>query len=237
MNQAKNTEKYIFENIEGIRGRIESSAMKVGRDPSGVRLLAATKNRSVREIEIAIEGGVDLIGENRVQELLDKCEQLNSTAEVHFIGHLQRNKVRQVTGRVELIHSVDSHRLAEEISRRAEGIGIVQAVLVQVNVGAEESKSGLEPDSVAGLLEELSALKGIRARGLSTIAPHVANAEDVRWVFREMKGLGERCESVVEGFTCSELSMGMTNDFEVAIEEGSTIVRIGTALFGERSAG
>lgn len=235
MTQAKNTEKYIADNVGGILRRISSSELRARRDPRSVRLLAATKNRSIPEIRAAVAAGVQVIGENKVQELLEKAEHLAGAVEMHFIGHLQRNKVKQVVGLVSLVHSVDSLRVAEEIDLRARSMGIVQNVLIQVNVAGEESKSGIEPDLLIESLRSLEELEGLKSVGLSTIAPYDEEVENVRWVFRKLRELGESCEAAVEGFTCSELSMGMTNDFETAVEEGSTIVRIGTALFGPRT--
>jgi len=234
--QAKNMDKCIRDNVNGILTRIDSSARKAGRGPGGVRLLAATKNRSVEEVLEAVAGGVSLVGENRVQELLEKAPRLKGAVELHFIGHLQRNKVRQVVGLVEMIHSLDTIRLAEEIDARAGSLGLVQKVLVQVNVGLEESKSGVRPTELVEFAGQVSRLEHMRLAGLSTIAPYADDPEDVRWVFRELRELGVKAAEEVSGFDCVELSMGMSNDFEVAVEEGSTIVRVGTALFGGRSA-
>jgi hypothetical protein len=138
-------------------------------------------------------------------------------------------------GLVRLIHSLDSHRLAEEIDRKAASIGLVQDVLVQVNVAMEESKTGIEPDALLDFADSLSGLPNLRMTGLSTIAPYMENPEETRWIFKRLRELGEECEEEIEGLECLELSMGMTNDFEIAVEEGSTIVRVGTALFGARS--
>jgi len=229
--QAKNNLNRIKENVDEVRRRIRESASRVGRDPDGVRLLAATKNRDRAQVEAVVEAGVSLVGENRVQELLEKEEWLRGRAEVHFIGHLQTNKVRKVAGLVRLIHSVDSLRLAGEIDRRAGAGGFVQDVLIQVNVSGEDSKSGVSPGALPWLVSEAGAMPGLAVVGLSTIAPMDDDPERVRWVFRELRELGLRCEEDIERFTLRELSMGMTNDFEVAVEEGSTIVRIGTALF------
>lgn len=193
--------------------------------------MAATKNRDRFQVEAVVEAGVPLVGENRVQELLEKEAWLKGSAEMHFIGHLQTNKVRKVVGLVGLIHSVDSLRVAREIDRRAVEGGFVQDVLVQVNVAGEDTKSGVSPAALAGLAAEVGVMPGLAQVGLSTIAPMDDDPERVRWVFRELRELGLRCEEELKGFTLRELSMGMTNDFEVAVEEGSTIVRIGTALF------
>jgi pyridoxal phosphate enzyme (YggS family) len=226
----------ISRNVNDVLARIRSSAVKAGRSESSVRLLAATKNRSVEEIRAAVEAGVTLVGENRVQELVEKAPSLKGT-EIHFIGHLQRNKVRQVAGQVSLIHSVDSERLAMEISARAAAGDFVQRVLVQVNVAGEESKSGIATDELSSLMGEAGRLTNLEIVGLSTIAPLAVDPEAIRWVFRRLRELGEGLQESVPGFRCEELSMGMTNDFETAIEEGSTIVRVGTAIFGPRTAG
>jgi len=224
--------KEIEENVRSVLVRMRTASVAVGRSPDDTRLLVAVKNRRPELIEEALSAGVKLVGENRVQEMLAKMESVDGDAEWNFIGHLQRNKVKQVVGVVRLIHSVDSPRLALEIDRRAEQSGVVQPVLLQVNVGGEESKYGLEPEGVNQLLDDLADCKGIEVEGLSTIAPLVKDPQEVRWVFRDLRELGKRLEGSVEGFVCRELSMGMTNDFEVAIEEGSTIVRVGTAVFG-----
>ncbi len=224
--------KEIEENVRSVLGRMRVASVEVGRNPDDTKLLVAVKNRRPELIEEALSAGVKLVGENRVQEMLAKMESVDGDVEWNFIGHLQRNKVKQVVGVVGLIHSVDSRRLALEIDRRAEQSRVVQPLLLQVNVAGEESKHGLEAEGVKQLLEDLVEFEGIEVRGLSTIAPLVKDPQEVRWVFRELRELGKRLEGAVEGFVCRELSMGMTNDFEVAIEEGSTIVRVGTAVFG-----
>lgn len=223
-------EKRIKENIDRIRARIVEAASRSGRDPGDVRILAAVKNRSVGEVSAAVGAGVRLLGENRVQEFLEKKERIGGSVEWHFIGHLQRNKVRFVVGSVELIHSLESERLAREIDKRAQGAGLVQPVLLQVNVAGEDSKFGIALEEAGEFLDSIVGLTGISVRGLSTIAPLVDDPEEVRWVFRELRGLGESLSERM-GAGPREFSMGMTNDFEVAVEEGSTIVRIGTAIF------
>jgi PLP dependent protein len=228
-------DEHIVRNVDRILSRISSAAVRCGRDPSGVRLLAATKTRSADEILEAIAAGISLVGENRVQELTEKAARLQGSVDLHFIGHLQRNKVRQVLGLVELIHSVDSVRLAEEIEDRAGKLEMVQRVLVQVNVAGEESKTGVSLEDLDGFVSELTGMAHVDVCGLSTIAPYAEDPEEVRWVFEALREAGATCERQAEGFRCRELSMGMTNDFEVAVEEGSTIVRIGTAIFGDRS--
>lgn len=222
----------IRSNVREVRLRISSAAKRSGRDPEGVTLLAATKNRSPAEIEEALMAGVAVAGENRVQELLAKMREVE--AEWDFIGHLQRNKVRHVVGVVRMIHSVDSIRLAEEIERRAYDAGVRQRVLIQVNVSGEDSKSGFQPGGVAELLLKAREFENVDVKGLSTIAPLSGDPEVARWAFSRLAEMGRELEDQVEGFCCSELSMGMTGDYEVAVEEGSTCVRIGTAIFGPR---
>lgn len=226
--------KQISENIKAVLLQIEDAADRVGREPGSINLLAATKNRSPEEISEAVAAGVRVAGENRVQELLAKARDVRGPVEWHFIGHLQRNKARQVVGLVRLVHSVDSLRLAREIDRLAEEAGLVQEVLVQVNVASEESKNGVAPDELKQFLDEAGMLRNIDIRGLSTIAPLVKDQEEARWVFRSLAGMGRRLQGECGGFSCRDLSMGMTNDFEVAVEEGSTYVRIGTGVFGPR---
>ena len=236
MVQAKNRKKYIADNVARLVSRIADAESRAGRPPGSTKMLAATKNRSVEEVLGAVEAGVRFLGENRVQELLEKEPAVRGLAEMHFIGHLQRNKVRQVVGLVDLSHSLDSERLAAAIDDRAGALGLRQRVLVQVNVAGEESKSGIRPPEAEGFIARLGELENIEAVGLATIAPLADDTEDVRWVFRRLRELGESLQGSIEGFECSELSMGMTGDFEVAVEEGSTIVRIGTAIFGPRAS-
>lgn len=230
MSEAKDIREQIRVNVLDVRRRIRDAAMRAGRREDDVILLAASKNRTVGEIIAAAEAGVAAFGENRVQEMLSKMPQA-AGLDWQFIGHLQRNKARQVVGRVSLIHSVDSVRLASEISGRACAAGSRQRVLFQVSLAGEESKAGFLPGELEGALEEAAGLEGLVVVGLSTIAPLADEPEEVRWVFRELR---ELAVGLGGGSGPLSLSMGMTNDFEVAVEEGSTIVRIGTALFGPR---
>jgi pyridoxal phosphate enzyme (YggS family) len=223
--------KSIKNNVDAVRARIEIAAREVGREPEGVTVLAATKNRSPEQVLEAINAGVTVFGENRVQELVEKIDRVGREVEWHFIGHLQRNKVKVVVGVVSLIHSVDTLELARDIDKRAEQAGRNQAILLQVNVAGEDSKFGIAPKDVEGMVDELHDLRNIQVKGLSTIAPLVDDPEEVRWVFHELRELGRDLDGTKENFTCSELSMGMTGDFEVAVQEGSTIVRVGTAIF------
>lgn len=223
----------IAENIARIRARIEAAAARAGRDASIVTLLAATKNRAAEEVQSAVEAGVRVAGENRVQELMGKAALVTGPLEWHFIGHLQRNKVKQVVGKVSLIHSLDSLRLAREIEERAALSGVTQRVLVQVNVAGEASKSGVDPAELAEIVEEVSAMEHLTVEGLSTVAPLSGDPERVRWVFRRLAELASELEAGGPGRRV--LSMGMTDDFEVAVEEGSTCVRVGTGIFGPRA--
>lgn len=212
-------------NVFVVRARIKEAARRAGRDPSSVQLLAATKNRTVEEVAEAIRAGVDLVGENRVQEFLLKAGEVEA-ARWHFIGHLQRNKVKYLTGRVSLVHSVDSVELAREIGRRSKAGCVNQAVLLQVNVSGEASKHGFAPDAVAEVLREIQGFGGVDVKGLSTMAAHVKDPEAARPAFARLGELSRELDIV-----SPELSMGMTNDYEVAVQEGATIVRIGTAIF------
>jgi pyridoxal phosphate enzyme (YggS family) len=224
-------EKSIKSNVDGVKARIEAAAERAGREPGEVTLLAATKNRNAKQVLEAADAGVLVFGENRAQELCGKMDRVDRDVVWHFIGHLQRNKVKSVVGVVSVIHSVDTVRLAREIDRRAERVGKAQSILLQINVAGEESKFGIDAEDLAGFIDELDGLKYIDVRGLSTIAPVVDDPEEVRWVFRSLRELGRDMDSAKGNFECSELSMGMTGDFEVAVEEGSTIVRVGTAIF------
>jgi PLP dependent protein len=224
--------KKIENNVWSVLERMRKASIRAGRRPEDTRLLLASKNRSPQQVEEAISTGVNLVGENRVQEMLAKMESVKSEVEWDFIGHLQRNKVRSLIGSVGLIHSVDSRRLLKEIDMRAGEAGVVQKLLFQVNVAGEESKYGFEPGDVMNLLKDLDGYENITLRGLSTVAPYVSDPEEIRWVFRDLKSLGDRFQEAVPGLICTDLSMGMSEDFEVAIEEGSTVVRVGTSVFG-----
>jgi pyridoxal phosphate enzyme (YggS family) len=210
---------------------VADAADIVGRAPSDVTIVAGTKTVGIEEIQQALAAGVTDFGENRVQEFLGKYG-LFPEVHWHFIGSLQTNKVKDVVGRAWLIHSVDSFRLLEEIDKRATLAGMTQPVLLQVNVSGEASKHGFLATEVRDVLIEASKMSGVEVRGLMTMAPY-ARSEEVRWVFRELKELRDSLrEMPLNGVELDELSMGMTNDFRVAVEEGSTIVRVGRALFG-----
>ncbi|NLP29897.1 MAG: YggS family pyridoxal phosphate-dependent enzyme [Clostridiales bacterium] len=203
--------------------------------PDDVLLVAVTKTRSAEEINKAIDCGITDIGENKVQEILEKYDYVKPVR-WHMIGHLQTNKVKYIIDKVSLIHSVDSLKLAKEINRRAGNKGITMDVLIQVNVAQEDSKYGIDAEEAVPLIEEiLKNYENIRVRGLMTIAPFEENPEDVRKYFKQLKALYDSCATIKhERLDFKYLSMGMTNDYEVAIEEGSNLIRIGTAIFGER---
>ena len=227
----------IAENIARIRREMEAAAIAAGRDPGSVQLCAATKMNDAEAVREAIRGGVDCCGENRVQELIAKlAENAYEGAPVHFIGHLQTNKVRQVVGKVDLIQSVDSLRLLEAIDREAKKQGIVQQILLEVNVGEEESKSGFRTEEVLPLLEKIGTYSNICIKGLMAIPPRAENSGDNLIFFQKIYHLsvdikGKKYDNVK--VDC--LSMGMSDDFADAIRCGSTIIRVGTAIFGPRN--
>ena len=224
------------ENIEEIRRQIGHHAEKA--DPSGgdVLLIAVTKTRTPEEIEEAIAFGITDIGENKVQELLDKYDQVTSKVRWHMIGHLQRNKVRQIIDKVYMIHSVDSFRLAQEIDRRAGVAGLTARILIQVNAAGEQSKFGVAPEEAQALIERiLDECEHISIRGLMHMAPLVDDPEEVRHYFTEVRQLYDRLGALRHPrLDLNVLSMGMSGDFGVAIEEGANAVRIGTSIFGGR---
>ncbi len=223
----------IEDNLKEIGRRIEAAAAGVGRDPREIRLVVVSKNQAIERIVEAALGGAEIFGENKAQEFAEK-QARRPELKWHFIGHLQSNKVGLVTGRAALIHSVDSERLASKISEKAWEAGIIQDVLVQVNVSGEESKYGLSPADARRVCCEIQGMPGIALRGLMTIAPLVEEAEKARPVFRGLRMLRDELREKFPEARLDWLSMGMTGDFEVAVEEGATLLRIGTAIFGPR---
>ena len=221
----------IASRYEAVRRQVADAADCVDRDPSEVLIVAVTKTHGVESIRKALVAGVRDFGENRVQEFLGKYG-LFPTANWHFIGTLQTNKAKDVVGRACLIHSVDSVKLLAEIDRRATAAGVVQPVLLEVNISGEASKHGFLPADVREALIEASRMPGVHVRGLMTMAPF-GRPQDARWVFRELRELRDSLrEMPLNGVELVELSMGMSNDFRVAVEEGATIVRVGGAIFG-----
>jgi pyridoxal phosphate enzyme (YggS family) len=222
----------IAERYRAVRRAVADAADAAGRDPDDITIVAVTKNVGVAEIRQAIAAGVRDFGENRVQEFLGKYG-LFPDVRWHFIGTLQSNKVKDVVGRAVLIHSVDSLDLLARIDRIASERGIMQPVLLQVNVSGEATKHGFRPDDVEDALRAAAGMSSVRVDGLMTIAP-LARPEEVRWVFRGLADLFASLSALrFNGSEMRELSMGMTNDYRVAIEEGATIVRIGRAIFGK----
>lgn len=221
-------------NYQGVLKRLKSAAEKSGRDISEITLLAATKTVDADTINYAIEKGITHIGENRVQELISK-HGLLKPAHSHFIGHLQTNKVKDIIDKVEMIESVDSIRLANEISKQAQKRGIVMDALLEINIGGEESKSGFSPEDAEKAVGEIAKLDGIRVKGLMTIPPATDLPEESRKYFREMYKLFIDIRGKnIDNSSMSVLSMGMSNDFDIAVEEGANLVRVGTSLFGRR---
>lgn len=227
---------YIQENLREVKDRIAHAAIRSGRQPEDITLIAVTKTLPVDVINAAIGFGVADIGENKVQEVTDKYEQVMGGPKWHLIGHLQTNKVKYIIDKVALIHSVDSFRLAEEISKRAEKAGLIMDILVQINVAEESTKFGLSVEEVTELVEAISVLPGIRIKGLMTIAPFIDDEAELRKYFAQMKEIFETLKKTMYNKAdMTYLSMGMTNDYELAIEEGANMVRIGTGLFGARN--
>jgi pyridoxal phosphate enzyme (YggS family) len=220
----------IADNLKTVRERIGRATAKAGREGRDITLVAVSKGRSLEAIHAAALAGQLVFGENRAQELKEKLERLQIDLEWHFIGHLQRNKVNMVVGKTALIHSVDSRRLLEAVAARAGDLGTVQDILLQVNTSGEESKYGLEEKDMAATLESALAFPSVRVRGLMTIAP-LGSAEDVRSCFRRLRELRETLARDLTPQGLEILSMGMTQDFELALEEGANMVRIGTAIF------
>lgn len=226
---------YISENIENIRKNIDAACKRSGRDPKDVLLLAVSKTVDVDRIKVAVDCGLDSLGENRVQEIMEKYEPMGENVKWHLIGHLQTNKVKYIIDKVELIHSVESIKLAEEINKQAKKHNLVMDVLVEVNMADEESKFGVKPEETESFIRELALMDNIRVRGLMTVAPNVENGEENRVYFRNMKQLLVDINAKnINNINMDILSMGMTGDYETAVEEGATIVRVGTGIFGKR---
>lgn len=228
----------IRENLVSVQKNIEESCERAGRNAEDVRLIAVSKTKPVEALKEAYEAGCRDFGENKVQELTEKYEELPKDIRWHMIGHLQRNKVKYLVGRVYMIHSVDSVKLAEEISREAVKKNVTVLILVEVNVAGEESKFGTSVREAEMLVREIAALPGISVRGLMTIAPYVEKAEDNRQYFVNLRQLSVDIKKKNIDNVCMDvLSMGMTGDYTVAVEEGATYVRVGTGIFGERDYG
>lgn len=223
-------------NLKEVQDRIRVAALKAGRKPEDIELIAVSKTKPVEMITQIYELGIREFGENKVQEILAKSQVLPEDIHWHMIGHLQRNKVKSVLPKTVLIHSVDSLRLAKAISDEALKLNIIANILLEINVAGEESKYGFTPDEAYDRLVEIAALPNIMVKGLMTSAPYTDNAEDNREYFRQLRQLCVDLKNKnIDNTSMDFLSMGMTGDYEVAIEEGATHVRVGTAIFGERS--
>jgi pyridoxal phosphate enzyme (YggS family) len=222
--------------IRSVQSNIRSAAEKAGRPPGSIRLVVATKTVTVDRIREGIDAGLSIAGENRVQEAVAKIAALaQAPVRWHFIGQLQRRKVRSVIGLFDLIHSVDSLELAQEIDRRAAAEGRRQDILLEVNIGSEATKAGFRPEELVQVVSAMAALPAIRIKGLMAIPPPTADAELARPYFQALRDLAARVGGLgIPSVLMEELSMGMSNDYEVAIEEGATLVRIGAAIFGAR---
>ncbi len=220
-------------NVNAVRKRIEAACGRAGREVESVILVAVTKGQPPEAVSAAAALGLSLFGENKVQEAKAKIPLCPGRLHWHMVGHLQTNKCRDALGLFEMVQSVDSLHLAEELNRRAEQAGKTMPVLLEVNLSGEASKFGAHPEQLLAELNAINALPRVEIHGLMTVPPWVRDPEKVRPVFRQMRELKQRCEQIL-GAPLPHLSMGMTGDFEVAIEEGATMVRIGTALFGER---
>jgi pyridoxal phosphate enzyme (YggS family) len=225
----------VADNLSAVKERIAKAATRVGRDPEGITLVAVTKTMPVERIREAIGAGQGVFGENRVQEAQAKVEAVGRDVQWHLIGHLQRNKVKFACDLFDLIHSVDSLSLAREIDARAVRHGIVMPILIQVNIGDETTKSGVAASEAQALVQQVARLSHVAIRGLMCVPPAVDIAEHARPYFIELRILAEQIAAEhIPTVSMSELSMGMSHDFEVAIEEGATMVRVGSAIFGPR---
>ena len=225
----------IKENLASVEHRICAACERSGRDRRDVRLIAVSKTKPVPMLMEAYDEGIREFGENKPQEIREKYPELPSDIRWHMIGHLQRNKIKYIIDKVCMIHSVDSLRLAEAIDAEAKKHGVAMPVLIEVNVAGEESKDGVSPEETEELIRQVSCLEHIRVNGLMTIAPFTENAEDNRQYFKILKNLSvDIAGKNIDNVNMCELSMGMTGDYEVAIEEGATMVRVGTGIFGER---
>ncbi len=226
---------YLKQNIQQVKSKIKAAAERSGRNWEDIHLIAVTKNFSAEVVQAAVDNGIVLLGENRVQEAKSKIDLVKGDVKWHLIGHLQRNKVKTAIELFSMIQSLDSFRLAEEIQKRAEQAERVIDVLVQVNIGREKTKYGIDPDDTESFVKEVAQLPNLKIRGLMTIAPFKEDPEDVRLYFRQLYNIFESLkEKSIRNVSMEYLSMGMSHDFEVAIEEGANMVRIGTGIFGAR---
>ncbi len=226
----------VTDNYRTVREQVDACALRCGRNPEEITLIAVSKTKPLSDIEELIQAGVREFGENKVQELCEKWENVSQPVHFHLIGHLQTNKVKYIVDKACMIHSVDSLRLAKEIQKEAAKKQVTVEILIEVNVAEEESKFGLSVDEVLPLVQEISGYPNLHVNGLMTIAPFVEDPEENRNYFRALKQLSlDIKEKNIDNIDMNVLSMGMTNDYLVAIEEGATMVRVGTAIFGTRN--
>ena len=226
----------VKENYKYIKQQVDETARNCGRDPEDITLIAVSKTKPLENIEELITIGVKDFGENKVQELCDKYENVSAPVNFHLIGHLQTNKVKYIVDKACLIHSVDSVKLAQTIQKEAAKKGVIAQILIEVNVAEEDSKFGLHTEEVLPFVEEIASYPNVHVNGLMTIAPFVENPDENRGYFRTLKQLSlDIASKNIDNIDMNVLSMGMTNDYKVAIEEGSTMVRVGTAIFGARN--
>lgn len=223
-------------NVQEIEANIDKALKKACKSRNDLTLVAVTKIHPVELLKMALETGLTVLGESKVQEALNKQEEIGQSAEWHLIGHLQTNKVKHAVGKFSIIHSVDSLKLANEIQKQCKKKEIIQNILIQVNISKEDSKFGNTPEETIALMKEIALLPNLKIQGLMTIGLFTDDEEEIRREFRLLKGLFDKIKSMtIPEVEMKYLSMGMTNDYEIAIEEGSNMVRIGTALFGQRN--
>lgn len=228
-------EEELKKNLEEVEKNIQAACKKSNRNREDITLIAVSKTMPLEDLKIIYDLGIRDFGENKVQELQFKMPALNDDINWHMIGHLQRNKVKYIAGQVEVIHSVDSYRLAEEINIQAKKKNTIIPILIEVNIAREDSKFGIYEEDVKLLVKEISELENVRIVGLMTIAPYVVDSEENRKIFHKIKGLSlDIDKEKYDNVSMDILSMGMTNDYCVAIEEGATHIRVGTAIFGKR---
>jgi len=221
--------------LENVKDRINKAAFKCGRDPESIHLVAVSKTISANRVREAIMAGVTTLGESYVQEARNKFNVLGTfPVSWHFIGHLQSNKAKYAVRLFDLIHSVDTLKLAHELNQQANKVNKIQDILIQINISKESSKSGSDIQNAANLIKDILLLENLSVKGLMAMPPFFNNPEKARPYFTALRDLRDQIQKVFPGVVLNELSMGMTGDFEVAIEEGATLVRIGTAIFGER---
>ncbi len=229
-------EQELKENLTNVEARVAEACKRANRKREDVTLIAVSKTKPVSDLQVIYNQGIRVFGENKVQELTGKIPEMPEDIDWHLIGHLQRNKVKYIVDKVKLIHSVDSYRLAEEINIQAKKKGVIVPILIEVNAANEATKFGVKLEEAKQLCEEISTLDVVHIMGLMTIAPNVVVPEENRGIFHKIKELSvDIANENIDNVDMRILSMGMTNDFEVAIEEGATHIRVGTAIFGERN--